>query len=473
MGRHGWHKVLFGSFGGIVVVAIALLLSLDNAQTEPASSKSRQDIFVPGEVRPLPGQLDRIPMFNSNSPEWPKTSGILLSTFPPQDKTVPSAHLNYAFNGTFTLFTHHFSHTPRDLRTLYLAVMVQNPGTRPVTLTIPAAASYLMEPDAPFTQKPQIQDNPTGAIFSGPGIRAVDSILRGQRQGDFPAQLSIPPGEYRLLMNHPIPVKGLARPINGRSTFMRLNSTGPVYVADLAMYAPQTADGEERSPTLTEWQKLLNSSGLAGPRDKTPTLPNQGGPLIYSRVAGVQQGSTWTAKLTDPGQDRWTLPMPGQGIAYAISTLRAGRLGTQQSQAAPLLVRYPDTAYEAHGNYGVHYDLTMPFYNAASESQTLSLMLATPLKEEKLSQKGLRFRNPPPTFPFFRGTVRLQYSDEQNRLITRYLHLWHRTGEQVKPLLKLTLKPQSRRTVKLDFLYPPDATPPQIVRVETLLNGSE
>jgi hypothetical protein len=83
-------------------------------------------------------------------------------------------------------------------------------------------------------------------------------------------------------MNHPIPVRGLPKPINGRSTFMRLKSTGAIYIADLAMYAPQTADGSERPPTLAEWQMLLNTHGLAEPRDKTPTPPHQNnGALIF------------------------------------------------------------------------------------------------------------------------------------------------------------------------------------------------
>jgi len=42
----------------------------------------------PQSVRPLPGGLDRVPTFNSNSPELVRTGGILLSTFPPSGKGV-------------------------------------------------------------------------------------------------------------------------------------------------------------------------------------------------------------------------------------------------------------------------------------------------------------------------------------------------------------------------------------------------
>jgi Protein of unknown function (DUF3370) len=455
------------ALSGLAIALSLFTLSASCAKSEKPQPPKTQDIFEPAEARPLPGQLDGVPMFNSNSPEWVKTPGVLLSTFPPQGKSAPSAHLNYPLSGPFTLFTHHFSHTPKDLRTLYLGILVHNPGKQAVTLAIPAAASYLLEPDAPFREQPQWLENPTGKIFSGPGIRAVDTVLRGQRQPDFPAQIILPPGGDRLLMNHPIPVKGLTRPINGRSTFMRLSSSGPVYLADLAMYAPQNQAGQERSPTLAEWQTLLKSSGVAGPRDKTPTPPNQGGNLIYGRVAGVQKGSAWVAVLSDPNQTVLNLPLPGKTVAYAISTLRAGRLGTGQSQAAPMLVRYPDTAYEAQGNYAVHYDLTLPLNNSTPNPQTLTLTLATPLKDDLLTPKGLRFRQPA-TFPFFRGTVRLRYANDRGKALTRYIHLWQRTGQQVKPLLSLNLAPHSQRTVRLDFLYPPDSTPPQVLKLTTL-----
>lgn len=75
-------------------------------------------IVQPAEVRSLPGALDTVPLFNSNSPEWVKAEGILLSTLPPTGKQHPEAHLDYAFQGHFNLFAHHFSHTPPDCQTL-------------------------------------------------------------------------------------------------------------------------------------------------------------------------------------------------------------------------------------------------------------------------------------------------------------------------------------------------------------------
>ncbi|MBW4559924.1 MAG: DUF3370 domain-containing protein [Mojavia pulchra JT2-VF2] len=439
-----------------------------SAVAQTSLKPAPQEIVQPGEVRALPGKLDTIPVFNSNSPEWVKTEGILLSTFSPTGKKTPAAHLNFPFQGRFDLFAHHYIHTPKDLQTLYLGVILHNPGKKTVSVNILQAASCLMQ-DAPFTTLPSYVENNDGKAFSGPGDRAVSDVLRGIRQADFPAKLVIPPGQSRLLLNHPIPVKNLEKPVNGRSSFMRLRSSGKVYTASLAMFARKNSDGSERAPTLREWQTLLNTGTFAGPRDKTPTPPDAtSGQLIYGRVAGVSQGSQWQAKLVDSKAQTLTIPQRGKVISYALDTLRGGRLGTEQIQTAKMLVRYPDTAYEAHGNYGVEYNLSLPLSNTTNQTQTVTVTLETPLKEDKLSQGGLRLRKPSLDFPFFRGSVRLRYIDDQGQQKTRYVHLWHRTGQVLEPLLKVVLPPSTQRMVQVDLIYPPDSTPPQVLSVRTL-----
>jgi hypothetical protein len=434
------------------------------AQTPPTP----QIIVQPQEVRALPGKLDNVPMFNSNSPEWVKTEGILLSTFPPSGKAVPTAHLNFPFQGRFDVFIHHQTHTPKDLQTFYLGVMLHNPGKQPVTVDVLQAATYLTQ-DAPYITLPPYVENAENTAYAGPGDRAVHDILQGKRQADFPAKLVIPPGQSRMLLNHPTPVRNLQKPINGRSALIRLNSSGKVYAASLTMFAKKNQDGSDRAPTLAEWQTLLNTGNLAGPRDKAPTPPEQtSGQLIYGRVAGVQQGSKWQAQLVNsPDAKDFTIPQPGQGVSYALNTLRGGRLGTNQNQTARMLVRYPDTAYEAHGNYCVEYNLSIPLYNPTDKAQTVTLTIETPLKEDKLSRGGLLFQKPSRDFPFFRGSVRMRYEDEQGREKTRYVHLWHRTGQVLEPLETLVLPASSRKTVQVDFIYPPDSTPPHVLTVRT------
>ncbi|MBW4647228.1 MAG: DUF3370 domain-containing protein [Kastovskya adunca ATA6-11-RM4] len=437
------------------------------AQASPAPTPI-QEVVQPQEVRALPGQLDKVPMFNSNSPEWVKTEGILLSTFSPTGKAVAEAHLNFPFTGRFDLFVHHQTHTPKDLQTFYLGVMLHNPGSKPVTVEVLQAATYLVT-ESPYITLPNYLENPDNTVYAGPGDRVVTDVLQGKVQANFPQKLVIPPGQSRMLLNHPMPVRNLQKPINGRSGLMHLNSNGAVHAASLMMFAKKNADGSDKAPTLAEWQALLNTGNLAGPRDKAPTPPEQAtGQLIYGRVAGVAEGSRWQARLVDPaGGKDLTIPQSGSAFSYGINTLRGGTLGTSQIQTAPMLARYPDTAYAAHGNYAVEYNLKLPLYNPTSETQAVTFTLETPLKEDKLSQGGLRFRIPSLDYRFFRGTVRLRYSNEQGQPLTRYVHVWQRTGQVLEPLETLIMPPGSRKMVDVDLIYPPDSTPPQVLTIRT------
>ncbi len=456
---------------------LSFLSAVMVAQASPAPAS--QEVKVPQAVRVLPGKLDSVLVFNSNSPELVQTEGILLSTFSPAGKRTPAAHLNLPLQGRFDVFAHHIAKakTPNDLRTLYLGVLLHNPGGKPVTVDILQAASYLSQPDAPFIDLPAYVDNPRGTVFAGPGSRAMLDILRGKRPEGFPAQILIPPGESRMLLNLPIPVKELQPPINGRSTLMRLSSNAPVYAASLALFAPTDANGTERAPTVAEWQAVVDSGKLAEPRDKTPTpLDQTTGQIIYGRVAGVAKGSRWTTQIVDPPGIQlnkpatWSLTIPpaGQAFSYGLSTLLRGTLGTGQNQTARMVARYPDTAYQAHGNYAIEYNLTLPLQNLSDQTQTVAITLETPIKEDQPKDGNLRFLEPVPRQVFFRGTVRLRYTDDRRLPQTRYIHLVQRRGQQGEPLAVMIMKPGDRRLVQFDFLYPPDSTPPQILTVKTL-----
>ncbi|MFW9259370.1 DUF3370 domain-containing protein [Nostoc sp. CALU 546] len=449
---------------------LPLLLIFPVAQSTPATPPP-EEVVQPQEVRPLPGQLDTVPTFNSNSPELVLKEGILLSTFPPDGKKVPTAHLNFPFRGRFDIFAHHVAKAEpaENLRSLYLGIILHNPSSEPVKVNIWQAASYLSQPDAPFIQLPSFSQNLLGKIFAGPGDRVMSDVLRGKRQEIFPAQIEIPSGQSQMLLNLPIPVQGLTPPLNGRSTFMRLQSNGTVYAASLAMFARENPDGSERSPTLEEWQNLLNNSDVSGPRDKIPTpLEETGKPRIYGRVAGVAAGSRWRALLVDNPKARYlTIPQPGQAFSYALSSLHGGTLGTGQIQSATMLVRYPDTAYRAHGNYGIQYNLKLPLYNNTQSPQTVSVSIQTPLKEDQLVKPGLRFFSAPARQVFFRGTVRVRYRNDQNQPQTQFVHLVQKRGQPGEPLVLLNMKPGDRSLVEVDFLYPPDATPPQVLTVST------
>lgn len=78
------------------------------------------------------------------------------------------------------------------------------------------------------------------------------------------------------------------------------------------------------------------------------------------------------------------------------------------------------------------------------------------------------FFEPLPTQTFFRGTVRVRYTDDRGLPRTRYIHVVQRRGQQGEPLVTLEMPEGDRRLVQVDFLYPPDSTPPQVLTVRTL-----
>ncbi|MGK7944642.1 MAG: DUF3370 domain-containing protein [Microcystaceae cyanobacterium] len=437
--------------------------------TNPINFPIQSELVMSQVVRPLSGSLDTVAVFNSNSPELVLNEGILLSTFAPKDQAYPSAHLNYRFQGRFDIFAHHIAkaNQPDDLRTLYLGILLHNPSDQAITVQILEGATYLSQPDAPFVElAPQIEATEQD-IYAGPGSRVMGDLLKGHSNDQMSTQLVIPPQSSQILLNLPIPVRDLDPPLNGRSTYVRLYSKDPLYIASLAKFAQRDELEQDIAPSLAEWQSLLKNGDLVTPRDRPPSDPTDKTKLIYGRVAGVSQGAQWQTRLTDRGKLDLTIPRPGKSISYGISTLIGGRLGTQQVQTAPMLVRYPDTAYQAHGNYGVEYNLTLPLYNPTSETQTVVLKLETPIKEDELSD-DLQFLEPPAKQVFFRGLVKVKYPDQNNKLQNRYFHLVQRRGQKGEPLLSLDLKANERKTVAFSLIYPPDATPPQVLTLETL-----
>lgn len=427
---------------------------------------------APREIRRLPGGLDLIPTFNSNSPEVVESEGILLSTFPPEGKQVAKAHLNFPFDGRFDVFTHHITRaiTLAATHPFYQGILVYNPNDEKVAIEVLEAASYLTSPDAYFIDLPPMMDNAFGDIYSGPGSRVMNEILRNRRQAIFPKYIDIPAKGYQMLLNLPIPLGDKVPVSNARSTMMRLSSNGPVYLANLAMRAPKNGD-DYRSPTVEEWQNLLITGKLVEPRDSVPTPlePKVQFPIVFSRVAGVSQGTQWTGEITDNSQSSFlSVPEPGQAFSYPLATIHQVTLGTQQVQSAKMLVRYPDTAYFAHANYGIEYHLILPLQNQTGQTQTIQVIFSSPLKNSEAdepNQTELLFLNGSDRI-FFRGTVRVSYRDQVGEEHSRYFHLVQHQGHQGKPLVTLTMPPRTQSRVMVNFLYPPDATPPQVLTVK-------
>lgn len=473
--------------------AVRQSLSLTGMPPQEQVAQAQGDVItLPQEVRSLPGGLDNVPVFNSNSPEIIEGDGILLSTFPSRGKSDPSAHLNVAFDGRFDIFSHHVARgqDDRDTRTVYEAIIVHNPGKRAVTLNIRDGASHISQ-ESPWNEIASGSSNLYSNNFSGPGSRVMNDVLRDRRQPSLPDQVTIGPGQSHLLLNAPIPLRrlnvatdgtlppgseitpppvnassGEGPRLNGRSTLMRLNSSGPVYVASLAMHAPQ-ANGQEFVPGLDEWRGLLAKGQLATPRDVSPSRPGSNAtPFRYGRVSGVATGSQWQATLTDGRSSQLAVPEPGAQISYALSTLEGNTFGTRQVQSAPITARYADTAYRANGNYGIEYNLDLPLTNDTDSPKTVALSVQTPLQNDGLND-ALQFKANPEPRVFFRGTVLFIYKEDNGRSRAHYAYLEQNQGEQGQPLIEITLQPGEQRDVNVQFLYPPDATPPQVLTIST------
>jgi hypothetical protein len=184
--------------------------------------------------------------------------------------------------------------------------------------------------------------------------------------------------------------------------------------------------------------------------------------MIYSRVSGIQQGQIWQARLQAPGQP--DLPVSQAPISWPLASLDRGSLGTAQVQTATLESFYPGTAWAAHGNYGVEYDLKLPLHNDTAVRSSLVLALESPLKGDQ-ALGGLRFLPQPGKAVTFRGTVEVSGLDGAQGQIEgrRRFHLVLRAGEAGPALGTINLDPGARRELRVRLIYPADATPPQVL----------
>jgi len=436
-------------------------------QAPPAPLLRRQ------QVRPLPGGLDRLLVVNDNNPELIVEPGILLSTFDGsaglagQPFAVPSAHLNTPIEGHFELFSHHvYAGKPETLdSTLWLGVVAAPSGAKPVRLRLISGSTALSQsfdpaqPAAPFLPLPAVLPHDGTSAFSGPGSRVAAELLQNRRSPLLASEWQLPAGQLTTLVALPIPVKGLDPLLNGRNLQLRLESEGPLQIATLA------ALGGDQPPTAATWASLLNG-GLSA-KEHTPTPRGQPGGIIYSRVSGVQQGSRWRGTLSDPCTSepcRPQLSVQSAPVSWPISSLERGSLGTGQVQTAELKAFYPGTAWAAHGNYGVEYDLQIPLVNDTDHPVALDLAIESPRKSDK-PQGGLSFNVETARAVMFRGTVEVSGLDGAGGRPAgrRWFHLVQRQGQQGPALGRISLDPGQRRQVRVRLIYPADATPPQVL----------
>jgi len=431
--------------------------------TEKTSSNR---ITVPQLVLPLPGGLDDTPLFNSNSPEIVLQSGVLLSTFPAAEKACPEAHLDHPVTGRFDVFFHHITDARKkpSKRTLYLGLLIGNSSTEEVHVRLLNAVSYLTKPDAPFVVLEPVMDNADGELFAGPGDRVMLDSLRDCSQEGWDNSITLAAYETKVVCSLPIPVGSVFHPLNGRTGLICFSSDGPVYLAALSAFAQNRGFGQQRKPAIENWLEILNTGALVQPRDRVPTSPGASGELIYGRAAGIACGSTWRGLITNNDQQNAFSVVAGQTVSYPLCTVVGGTLGTNQVQSAPMAVRYPDTAYQAHGNYGVLYDLTLPLQNNGDTTLSVSLGFQSPLKNS-YETAVLRFFKQPPDAIVFRGSVKFAWKDKQEKKQNKLIHLVQKQGQMQDSLVEFPLAPKELLEVNFSLRYPADCTPPHVLTI--------
>ena len=443
----------------LLALAAFCLISIPGMPSR-SDSQAKGPFLREQQLRPLPGQLDGVLLLNDNNPELITGEGVLLSTFP------ANQGLDVALDGRFDLFSHHvYAGKPEELAsTLWLAVLAQPLGTEPVTLDVISGSTSLSQGTksgqtaAPFLPLPSLMAESTTPIASGPGSRVAGDLLRGDQAPELPKQIKIDPGHASALLVLPIPVAGLDPLLNGRNLQLRLKSSAPVYLATVAAY------GQNDSPPSDQRWRALLSTGTRSPKEHQPTPRGSKGRMIYSRVSGVQIGSTWTGSLSDPGST--TLNINEAPISWPISSLERGDLGTNQVQTAELKRFDKGTAWAAHGNYGVEYDLTLPLSNPERSSRTVAIALESPDKRGSSNGK-LQFKPGNSGPVMFRGPIEITGLDGANgrAMGRRRFHLVLRRGQEGPQLGTVSLAPGESRRVRVRLVYPADATPPQVLTV--------
>lgn len=412
------------------------------------------------KIYPLPGALDETPVLHSNNPERIETSGLLISTLPAQDLNQPRK-LNVPLQGDFRLFIHHVARTAiLSQARIWLAVVADNPSQDRLNLELKRGNLFRTWPEAPFLPLTGIRNNSEAKHFSGPGDRLALASLRGENLLG-PRSFLLPGKSRQTLLLEAIPTNPLwvLQQDNALSALLEFSCAQPVHLSVLAWVS---ADGQP--PRTQDLDHLLETGQAAGPAEApvteyNPSQAPSGGSFRYGRVAGLSQGAVWNSELN---------PLPekiGEKIGFPLSSVYLKRLSTSQNQSATLIARVPGTAIQSHGNYGVHYQLKAHLHNPDAEARRYAVYLHHPLQIRiSLTEDPVAlFRLVPDASVTFRGSLRLRWDSEEY-----WLHQVLHSGEAAPALKILELPAGENRSLQLDLVYPPDATPPQLLEIERL-----
>ena len=390
-----------------------------------------------------------VQQLNNNHPEIItslKDGNIAISTL----SGTPTG-LNHSFNGVFRLFS---SNQNRTGATLMQTVALHNPSDKPVTVTVSAWATTntseanYQDPSkrADGTAFENLETLQRGSTVTpnGPGQYNAARILLGDNE--LPPQsrkVTIPPGGTVTLPSASLPDG------NELITQGHLHSDGPVQVG--IVYNTNT-------PTAAQVEKQLQAGSRLGTshHDKVPTPLGAPGAIIFGRVAGVAETSTYRGVMSN-SQDhsRYLVTGPGEQ-SFAFNTKRSVSLGTDRpNEAARMVARNDNAAYESPLNYGAEFNIGGVFHNATSQPQRVQIFLDSPVDSNDSR--------------VMRGTfeVKLRTSERASPQ-TQYVTVSQAQQTRGKtPMLEFTLQPGASAQADLRTIYGANNTGPQVIRVVT------
>ncbi|MEY4298427.1 MAG: hypothetical protein RLZZ423_1606 [Cyanobacteriota bacterium] len=403
------------------------------ASVLPAPGHAYVALMAGQTARPLQGQFNNVPVLHSNQPEEVLGEGILVSTTPgyayAAETGQPLANATYTFNGEFGLHVHH-KYYPQDRSRIHrpggrrgemtLATILINPGSYPVHIRFNKGAvrnSF----EAPYLATNLMGVKPLGPRpwNTGPGDATAVQMLRGKLDTRLTDEITIPSYSRIVLFSTQLPAKGIA---NG---LLRGRSDGPF---QMAVVAAEDPNGD------ADLLAVLDRGRLAPGRIYLNRIAQIQNGTVFSRVAGVALGDTYTASLQHD-LSRSPLHVP-------LTSTHRHNFGTGEVQVNALASRMVDSSVNNVGTYGVRFDVDLNL----TGSGPYALVLSHPTPNGR-------------TFTAFRGSIGIE-TDEGYREV----HVGMRSGQSL-PIAELNLKPGQNNRVRVSLVYPADATPGHLLSV--------
>ena len=419
---------LFDLLRPIVVVAASCLA----LQALPAGAFVA--LMAGQSARPLHGRFNTIPVLHSNQPEEVEGPGILISTLggaaTAAETGQPLSNAEYTFNGDFGIHLHHkYFPSYRDRiragqrRTqLSIALILINPGYRPVTLRFESGAvrnSF----EAPYLGDAKVGVRPLGPRpwNTGPGDATAVQMLRGQLDRRLQDVVTIPPLGRLVLFSTEVPALGIA------NALLKGRSDGPFQMAVVAGPYPSTD---------AELIAILDQGRLAPGRvylNRTTDIISR---RVFSRVGGVALGDAYQAEIAHDLSSQGALHVP-------LTSTHRHNFGTGEVQVNPLASRMLDSSLDNVGTYGVRFDVDLDLRGSGPHELVLS--------------------HPAPiggrSFMAFRGSLQIRTPEGLQEM-----HVGMRSGQSI-PLTTLNLTPGLAYPVRVSLVYPADATPGHLLSV--------